>query len=83
MANMDTTSKRFSAMQVAKPYGPSLPRVDGGISFGDRMHLMWMYAFAGVVSTTTGSPAWAVVVPGNAAWAVTVPGNSAWGVTIP
>lgn len=44
MADMDTASKRFSAMRWQQPYGNAMPPVDGAFDQGDRFHLMFQYS---------------------------------------
>lgn len=48
MANMDTASKRSSAMRWSQPHGNALPPVDGSVSQGDRFH--WAYQYSGIAS---------------------------------
>jgi len=55
MANMDTVSKRFSIMNISCPWRVLLPKPDGTVDAGDRIHFLHYYSGIGAAAPTTGS----------------------------
>ena len=49
MADLDTRSKRASAISALRPYMIAPPLPDGTIEQGDRQHIAWMYS--GILSS--------------------------------
>jgi hypothetical protein len=54
MADLDTTSKRASAVQLMKPWTISPPLPDGTIDQGDRQHIAATYS--GILAGTFVAP---------------------------
>jgi hypothetical protein len=52
MANLDTTSKRRSSVQVLAPWLLAPPAPDGALAQADRQHIAWSYSgiLAGAVT---------------------------------
>lgn len=44
MADLDTTSKRRSSVQILAPYNLAPPAPDGTLDQGDRQHIAWAYS---------------------------------------
>lgn len=56
MADLDTTSKRRSSLQLMQPAFATPPSPDSTISQGDRQHIALMYS--GILATGAASSTW-------------------------
>ena len=56
MADLDTTSKRRSAVQIMESYNLAPPAPDGTISQLDRQHIAWTYSGISALAAAGGQP---------------------------